>query len=97
MRCRDRDRNDNGIGPEARDGWCLAMAGVSSDAVDSTRHSGARLLARARIHNHMIRLFITAGAPSRLGNAPLWLWIPGSCFARPGMTEGVFHSVFTNS
>src|SRR4051812_25467144 len=35
------------------------------------------------IHNHMIRLFIRAGAPSRLGNAPLWLWIPGSLLRTP--------------
>src|SRR5205085_946232 len=39
------------------------------------------------IHSHRVQLFGTAGGPLRLGDTHLWLWIPGSRFARPGMTD----------
>jgi hypothetical protein len=51
----------------------------------SSCHSGARHLARARIHNHGIG-FGARWSGSHVQHQHQWLWIPGPRYARPGMT-----------
>src|SRR5262245_13239016 len=54
-----------------------------------TRHSGARRRREPGIHTPCRAWFRRLVDDFLRNNVGLWLWIPGSRFARPGMTERV--------
>jgi len=54
---------------------------------DGSRHPGARHSREPWIHNHRIEFGEDSGLPVSPHNRRLWLWIPGSRSARPGMTK----------
>ena len=71
-------------------GSLVQNAGKRKVGVISSRHSGAARRAEPGIHdNDNLWLEVIVGR-STYNDGP-WLWIPGSRFARPGMTASGRH------